>query len=83
MIATYNRMPSERFIERARAALVFDEDWCYLSECIDAKNRAGRLMAYIKRCAETDTYPSADVIAYIMCDCDYDNYKLQINKKNQ
>ena len=84
MIISYNRMPSARFTERVRAVCIHDEDWLYLSECIDAKNRAGRLMAYLKQCAQSGmSYPSADVICYILCDTDFDDFKIQVNKKNQ
>lgn len=81
MIITYSRRPSARFIERARAALVFDEDWTFLSEALDAKTKAERLMEYMKTCAKDDSYLSADIVSYIMCGTDFDSFKNQVNKK--
>lgn len=83
MIISYNRMPSAHFTERVRAVCIHGEDWLYLSEAIDAKNRAGRLLAYMKQCAEHGDYLSTDVVTYIMCDTDFDGFKLQLSKKNQ
>lgn len=81
MIITFSRKPSTRFTERVRAALVFDEDWTFLAEALDAKVRAGKLVAYLKHCAESGTYPTADVIAYILTDADFDSFKAEVTKK--
>lgn len=81
MIITYSRRPSSRFIERARAALVFDEDWTFLSEALDAKTRAERLMEYMKTCAKDGSYLSADIVSYIMCGKDFDGFADEITKK--
>lgn len=84
MIISYNRMPSAHFTERVRMACIHDEDWLYLSEAIDAKNRVARIMAYLKHCAQSGmSYPSVDVICYILTDGDYDLFKQQIDNKNQ
>lgn len=83
MIVAYNSMPSTRFIERVRAALVFDDDCTYLSECVDAKNRAGQLVAYMKQCAAEDTYPDANVLAYIMTGKDFDGFNREVCKEKK
>lgn len=81
MIITYSRRPSDRFVERARAALVFDEDWTFLSEALDAKNKAERLMEYMKTCAQNEAYISADIVSYIFTGLDFDTFKAEITKK--
>jgi hypothetical protein len=81
MIITFSRKPSTRFTERVRAALVFDEDWTFLAEALDAKVRAGKLIEYMKTCAQNGSYISDDIVSYIMCGQDFDAFAKEITKK--
>lgn len=81
MIITFSRKPSTRFTERVRAALVYDEDWTFLAEALDAKTRAQRLVDYMKTCAQNGSYISDDIVSYIMCGQDFDAFKKEITKK--
>ena len=81
MIITFSRKPSTRFTERVRAALVFDEDWTFLAEALDAKVRAGKLIEYMKTCAQNGSHISADIVTFIMCGLDFDAFTNEITKK--
>lgn len=81
MIITFSRKPSARFTEHVRSALVFDEDWTFLAEALDAKVRAERLIEYMKTCAKNEGYISADIVSYILTGLDFDAFKAEITKK--
>lgn len=83
MIIMYTRKPTQRFTERVNTLMLHDQDWCYLAEAVDAKNKCEALMAYMKQCAEHSDYLSTDVVSYIMTGKDFDGFKREVRKEKK
>lgn len=81
MIITYTRKPTQRFIERVNTLMLHDQDWSYLVEAVDAKNKCEAVMKYLTDTAKREGSISEDIIAFLMTGMCWYDFCTEMQKK--
>lgn len=80
MIIMYTRKPTQRFTERVNTLMLHDQDWSYLAEAVDAKNKCEAVMKYLTEAAKRGYPISEDIISFLMTGMDWYSFCQETKK---
>ena len=83
MIITYSRKPTQRFTERVNTLMLYEQDWSYLVEAVDAKNKCEAVMKYLADTAKRESAISEDIITYLMTGMSWYDFCTEMQKKDK